>query len=143
MKAKKKNLATAHTLDALHAVIAGRRRGDPATSYTAKLFRRGTNYVAKKLAEEAAETVIDAVARNRVGVVRESADLLYHLTVLWAASGVTPARVWAELRRREGISGLIEKAGRTEDRPKKRSAKKRKKKKAKKRGKARKRKGRG
>ena len=92
-----------------------------------------------------AETVIDAVARNRVGVVRESADLLYHLTVLWAASGVTPARVWAELRRREGISGLIEKAGRAENGAKKRGAKKRKKKKAKakKRGKARKRKGRG
>ena len=108
----KKRKSTAHTLDALHRVIAARRRGDPAKSYTAKLFRRGTKYVAKKLAEEAAETVIDAVAKDRAGVVRESADLLYHLTVLWAASGVAPSRVWAELRRREGVSGLIEKAGR-------------------------------
>ena len=106
MKAKKKNLATAHTLDALHAVIAGRRRGDPATSYTAKLFRRGTNYVAKKLAEEAIEVVIDAMNGEREAVVRESADLLYNLVVLWAEAGVRPQDVFSEMARRERLFGL-------------------------------------
>ena len=102
----------ATTLDRLFETIGTRARADPATSYTAQLLRQGTEQVAKKLGEEALETALAAVAGRRVGVVSESADLLYHLLVLWAASSVTPAEVWAELARREGTSGLTEKAQR-------------------------------
>ena len=102
----------ATTLDRLFETIGTRARADPATSYTAQLLRQGTEQVAKKLGEEALETALAAVAGRRVGVVSESADLLYHLLVLWAASSVTPAEVWAELAHREGTSGLTEKAQR-------------------------------
>src|SRR5262249_33413516 len=87
-------------LDRLHAVISSRRGADPAASYTAKLFARGTAKIAQKLGEEAVETVIEAVAGNRNAVVGESADLLYHLMVLWAAAGVTPGEVWQALEAR-------------------------------------------
>jgi phosphoribosyl-ATP pyrophosphohydrolase len=100
------------TLDRLFETIGARGRADPATSYTAKLLRQGTEGAAQKLGEEALETALAAVAGRRAGVVSESADLLYHLLVLWAATGVTPAEVWAELARREGTSGLAEKAQR-------------------------------
>jgi phosphoribosyl-ATP pyrophosphohydrolase len=100
------------TLDRLFETIGARGQADPASSYTAKLLRQGPEHVAKKLGEEALETALAAAAGRRVGVVSESADLLYHLLVLWAATSVMPSEVWAELARREGTSGLAEKARR-------------------------------
>jgi len=102
----------ARVLDKLAATIEKRRGDDPEKSYTAKLLSKGTKHVAKKLSEESAEAVIDAVSGNKDGLVRESADVLYHLLVLWADAGIAPARVWAELARREGTSGIAEKRAR-------------------------------
>jgi phosphoribosyl-ATP pyrophosphohydrolase len=100
-------------LERLWRVIESRRGADPATSYTAKLFARGTAKIAQKLGEEAVEAVIEGVRGDRVALIGESADVLYHLLVLWAACGVTPADVAAELlARREGVSGIAEKKGR-------------------------------
>lgn len=96
----------------LYDVIASRKDGDAAASYTAKLFGKGTGKIAQKLGEEAVETVIAAVAKDRDGTVGESADLLYHLLVLWADAGIRPEDVLAELERREGTSGIAEKASR-------------------------------
>jgi phosphoribosyl-ATP pyrophosphohydrolase len=102
-----------HVLDRLHAVIAGRTDGDPEASYTARLIAAGGPAIARKLGEEAIETVIARLDGAPGDLVRESADLLYHLLVLWAEAGVAPEDVWAELARREGVSGLAEKASRT------------------------------
>jgi phosphoribosyl-ATP pyrophosphohydrolase len=102
-------------LDALYQVIDERRGGDPDSSHTARLFHRGLDKICQKVGEEAVETVIEGVRANKQGVVSESADLLYHLLVLWAASGVQPAEVWAALDGRKGTSGLAEKAARTKD----------------------------
>lgn len=102
-----------HVLDRLHAVIDSRRGADPVSSYTAKLLDKGPKKVAQKLGEEAVEAVIEAVAGDREGLAGESADLLYHLLVLWSATGVKPEEVWAELARREGMSGIEEKARRS------------------------------
>jgi phosphoribosyl-ATP pyrophosphohydrolase len=99
-------------LERLFAVIESRKGGDPSASYTASLLAGGTTKVAQKLGEEATETVIAATAGTPAEVARESADLLYHLLVLWAASGIKPGAVWAELARREGTSGLAEKSAR-------------------------------
>ena len=96
----------------LFATIADRTRADPATSYTAKLLAGGREAVARKLGEEALETVIAALKDDPRQTVRESADLLYHLMVLWAATGVAPEDVWKELARREGTSGIAEKKSR-------------------------------
>lgn len=104
----------ARILELLYEVILDRRGADPDTSYTARLFSRGQAKIAQKTGEEAVETVIAAVAGDRAGVVAESADLLYHLLVLWADAGVAPEEVWAELSRREGVGGLVEKAQRSE-----------------------------
>ncbi len=101
-----------HVLDRLFAVIEARRGAEASTSYTAKLFAKGRGHIAKKLGEETAETIIAAVSEPRDRIAAESADLLYHLLVLWAAAGVTPESVWAELAKREGTSGLTEKAAR-------------------------------
>ena len=103
------------TLDRLYAVIASRRGGDPATSYTARLLGEGTAGIAKKVGEEAVETVIAALAGDRLA--EESADLLYHLLVLWAARGVVPAAVWQALESRSGTSGIAEKAARGSAKP--------------------------
>ena len=103
---------TTHPLDQLFATIAARKDADPASSYTAKLLAGGTGACAKKLGEEAVETAIAAVAEDKLAVANESADLLYHLAVLWAACGVKPEDVYAVLRAREGRSGLDEKASR-------------------------------
>ena len=110
MTAKTDSLGEA--LQRLWRVIESRRGADPATSYTAKLFARGNKKIAQKLGEEAIEAVIEGVRGDRAALVGESADLLYHLLVLWAATGLTPADVAAELVRREGTSGLAEKKGR-------------------------------
>ncbi len=101
-----------HVLDDLYATIAARRGADPTTSYTAKLFDRGRGKIAQKVGEEAVETVIAAITEGPDKVVSESADLLYHLLVLWADAGVTPERVWDELAQRQGVSGIAEKNAR-------------------------------
>jgi phosphoribosyl-ATP pyrophosphohydrolase len=100
-------------LDRLWQVIQSRRGADPQTSYTARLFSRGRAKIAQKLGEEAVEAVIEGVGNNPAALVGESADLLYHLLVLWAATGISPADVAAELTRREGVSGIAEKRART------------------------------
>jgi phosphoribosyl-ATP pyrophosphohydrolase len=99
-------------LDRLWEVIQSRRGADPQTSYTARLFSRGRAKIAQKLGEEAVETVIEGIGNNPTALVGESADLLYHLLVLWAAAGISPADVAAELTRREGTSGVAEKRAR-------------------------------
>jgi phosphoribosyl-ATP pyrophosphohydrolase len=104
--------STDHSLDRLYEVIAARKGADPKSSYTAKLFAKGAPKIAQKLGEEAVETVIASLAEDRAAVTAESADLLYHLMVMWVERGVTPDDVWAELARREGQSGLAEKASR-------------------------------
>lgn len=99
-------------LDRLYAVVESRRNADPTVSHSARLLSRGVAKCAQKLGEEAVECVIEAVAGNREALIGESADVLYHLLVVWVASGVAPGEVWAELMRREGISGIAEKAAR-------------------------------
>jgi phosphoribosyl-ATP pyrophosphohydrolase len=101
-----------HVLDRLFVVIDSRKGADPNTSYTARLFSRGRQQIAKKLGEEAVETLIEGIRGDRPKLIGESADMLYHLLTLWAASGVKPKAVWSELARREGLSGLAEKAAR-------------------------------
>ena len=103
---------SAKVLDRLHAVILDRRTADPAHSHSARLLSRGPVKVAQKFGEEAVECLIEAAAGNRVALIAESADVLYHLLVMWVATGVEPADVWAELTRREGVSGVAEKAAR-------------------------------
>lgn len=100
------------TLDRLWQIIQSRRGADPQTSYTARLLARGRAKIAQKLGEEAVEAVIEGVRGDAEKLVGESADLLYHLLVLWADTGVVPDDVAAELRRREGTSGFAEKRGR-------------------------------
>ena len=103
------------TLEALAATVAGRKGADPTSSYTAKLLSKGVNKCAQKLGEEAVETVIAAASGNNQEIITESADLLYHLLVLWAATETNPRDVMTELARREGTSGLKEKAARPAD----------------------------
>jgi len=85
------------------------RHDDPSTSRTARLLRSGRSKMAKKLAEEAVEVVIDAMHGARDAVIRESADLIYHLVVLWVATGIRPDDVWKEMDRRERLLGIAEK----------------------------------
>jgi phosphoribosyl-ATP pyrophosphohydrolase len=101
-----------HVLDRLYLVIDSRKGADPDTSYTARLFSRGRQQIAKKVGEEAVEALIEGIRGDRPKLVGESADLLYHLLTLWAAIGVKPQAVWTELARREGLSGIAEKAAR-------------------------------
>lgn len=103
---------TSHAIDALFTVIASRKGADPETSYTAKLFAKGRPKIAQKLGEEAVEAVVAALAQGKAELVGESADLLYHLLVLWAECGIRPEEVWAELARRSGTSGIDEKKSR-------------------------------
>lgn len=110
-------LPAASVLDRLWSVVMSRRTADPAVSHSARLLSRGTAKVAQKFGEEAVECLIEAVAGNRDAIVAESADVLYHLIVLWVASGIEPHEVWDELKRREGISGVAEKAARSRDLP--------------------------
>ncbi|MEA2893716.1 MAG: phosphoribosyl-ATP pyrophosphohydrolase [Bradyrhizobium sp.] len=97
------------SLERLYQAVMAAKDLDPATSRTARLFQRGPAKMAKKLAEEAIEVVIDAVNGKSDAVVRESADLLYNLTVLWASAGVRPEDVWREMERREHLLGIAEK----------------------------------
>lgn len=93
---------SAAVLDKLFATIESRRGADPDSSYTARLFAKGTPRIAQKVGEEAVETVIEAMKGDSARLASESADLLYHLLVLWADRGVSPAAIWAELQAREG-----------------------------------------
>ncbi len=102
----------AEVLDRLYRTVAARKGADPETSYTAKLFARGTPKIAQKVGEEAVETIIEAVRGDKAKIASESADLLYHLLVLWANEGVEPADVYAQLAAREGTSGIAEKKSR-------------------------------
>jgi len=97
------------SLDRLHQAVMAARSADPASSRTARLLRAGRSKMAKKLAEEAVEVVIDAMHGDSGAVVRESADLLYTLVVLCVASSVHPKDVWTEMERRERLLGIAEK----------------------------------
>ena len=101
-----------HPLDRLYAMIVSRRDADPASSYPARLLAAGPHKCAKKLGEEAVEAALAAVDGTKLDLVNESADLLYHLLVVWAARGVPPEEVYDALQGREGTSGLDEKAKR-------------------------------
>jgi phosphoribosyl-ATP pyrophosphohydrolase len=101
------------SLARLYRAVLAAKSADPATSRTARLLRAGRGKMAKKLAEEAVEVVIDAMHGRSGAVIRESADLLYNLVVLWAASGVHPKHVWREMERRERLLGIAEKLPKT------------------------------
>ena len=100
------------TLERIAAIINERKGADPTKSYVAQLFAKGEDAVLKKIGEEATETVLAAKAGDRLALVRETADLWFHSMIVLAAHGLGPADVLAEMHRREGISGLDEKAGR-------------------------------
>jgi phosphoribosyl-ATP pyrophosphohydrolase len=100
------------TLVKLHAMALDKRDADPSSSYTASLYKKGRLKIAQKVGEEALEVALAAVSAPPGAVIAESADLLYHLAVLWAECGIEPKAVIAELEKREGISGLVEKAQR-------------------------------
>jgi phosphoribosyl-ATP pyrophosphohydrolase len=102
----------ARVLDRLWATVLSRKDADPNQSHSARLLSRGTEKVAQKFGEEAVECIIEAVAGKTTALIGESADVLYHLMVLWVDAGLRPEQVWAELTRREGMSGIAEKAAR-------------------------------
>jgi phosphoribosyl-ATP pyrophosphohydrolase len=104
------------SLNRLHQAVMAARTADPDRSRTARLLQAGRAKMAKKLAEEAVEVVIDAMGGHRDAVVRESADLLYNLVVLWVSAGVRPQEVWDEMQRRERLLGLAEKMPKTRPR---------------------------
>src|SRR3954469_8798874 len=99
----------AASIDRLHDAVVAAKHEDPATSRTSRLLHAGRAKMAKKLGEEAFEVVIDALHGNHDAGVRESADLLYNLVVLWVASGIDPKEVWKEMDRRERLFGIAEK----------------------------------
>jgi phosphoribosyl-ATP pyrophosphohydrolase len=101
--------STRHPFENLHRSVLAARKGDPAQSRTAKLFKDGIQKMAKKLAEEAVEVGLDAVRGNRDAIVLESADLLYNLCVLLVEMDIAPKDIWRELRRREKLMGIAEK----------------------------------
>lgn len=109
--------AEAAVLERLFGVIESREDSKPESSYTAQLMAAGPERIAAKLEEEAREVAEAALRETPERIAAESADLLYHLLVLWAARGVKPADVWAELTRRGGVSGLTEKAARDAKKP--------------------------
>ena len=101
-----------HSLDRLYEVIASRKDESPEDSYTANLFASAPENPARKLCEEATEVLIEALNHNKVKLTAESADLLYHLLVVWVVADIDPQDVWQELDRRQGTSGLVEKQSR-------------------------------
>lgn len=103
---------TPDAFDRLHAAVVANRLGDPAASYTARLTAKGRAKIAQKLGEEAVEAVIAAMQDDRAAITAEAADLIYHLSVLLADAGLSFDDIRAELVRREGVSGLAEKASR-------------------------------
>jgi phosphoribosyl-ATP pyrophosphohydrolase len=103
---------SSESFDRLLARVIANRAGDPDTSYVAKLTQRGRAKIAQKLGEEAVETVIAAMADDRQAIIGEATDLIFHLAVLLADAGLGFDDIRAELARREGVSGLVEKASR-------------------------------
>jgi phosphoribosyl-ATP pyrophosphohydrolase len=103
----------ADSITRLHQAVLAAQGGDPARSRTAKLLQAGRAKMAKKLAEEAVEVVIDAMNGQRDAVIRESADLIYNLVVLWVSAGILPQDVWDEMERRERLLGMAEKLPKT------------------------------
>ena len=101
-----------HSLDRLYDVIVSRKDESPKDSYTTQLFANAPEYPARKLCEEATEVLIEALNQNKVKLTAESADLLYHLLVVWAVADIDPQDVWQELDRRQDTSGLVEKQSR-------------------------------
>src|ERR1041385_737288 len=99
----------ADSIDRLYEAVIAARTADPAKSRTARLLRAGRAKMAKKVAEEAIEVIIDAMHGQSEAVIKESADLLYNLVVLWVATGIEPEDVWTEMRRRERLFGIAEK----------------------------------
>jgi phosphoribosyl-ATP pyrophosphohydrolase len=97
------------SVDRLYRAVLAARTADPASSRTARFCGAAPTKMAKKLAEEAVEVVIDAMHGHSDAVVRESADLIYNLVVLWVAAGVQPKDVWREMERRERLLGIAEK----------------------------------
>ncbi len=97
------------SLERLYVAVLAARQAEPSQSRTARLLRAGHGKMTKKLAEEAVEVLIEAVSGDREALIRESADLLYHLVVLWSACGVLPTEVWQEMDRRERLFGIAEK----------------------------------
>ncbi len=106
------NSSEKHPLQTLYDVIESRKGADPASSYTAQLLSKGREKIARKVAEESIEVVLAAVTETPEDLASESADLLYHLLVLWADAGITPDDVWAALEKRQGVSGIEEKKAR-------------------------------
>ena len=109
---------TDHQLDVLAALadeVSQRKRSSPETSYTAKLLSQGVEKCAKKFGEQAVELALASVLRDKAHITAEAADVLYHLLVLLSASDVKLSEVMAELARRQGVSGLVEKASRPKD----------------------------
>ncbi|WP_354503701.1 phosphoribosyl-ATP diphosphatase [Limibacillus sp. MBR-115] len=106
------NCSGDHILDRLHDVVLSRKGADPKSSYTAKLYAKGLKKITQKLGEEAAETIIAGLVEDKKALAGESADLLYHLMVLWAARDLDPQSVWEKLEERTATSGLTEKASR-------------------------------
>ena len=101
-----------HAIDELFSNIVDRKSADPSVSYTAKLLDGGTNVIAQKVGEEAVETIIEAMSGSQDSLIHESADLLYHLMVLWADADIELHSIWDELDRRSDRSGIEEKASR-------------------------------
>ncbi|MBB5193138.1 phosphoribosyl-ATP pyrophosphohydrolase [Silvimonas terrae] len=105
-------MVSAEILERLSATLASRRDADPSTSYVARLFHKGQEAILKKVGEEAVETIMAAKDGDKLHLVREVADLWFHTMVLLANEGLSAEDVLAELARREGISGIEEKAAR-------------------------------
>jgi phosphoribosyl-ATP pyrophosphohydrolase len=103
---------SAAVLDRIWSVVVSRRAADPEVSHSARLLARGTAKIAQKFGEEAVECLIEATRGNRDALIAESADVLYHLIVMWVDGGIRPEDVWNELHRREGLSGIAERASR-------------------------------
>jgi len=101
------------SISRLYDGVRAARGGDPSVSRTARLLRAGPRKIAKKVAEEATEVALEAAAGNRNEVIRESADLIYHLVVLWVEAGVQPKDIWMEMDRREKLFGIAEKLRKT------------------------------
>lgn len=104
---------TKDILQDLYQTVLSRKGADPASSYTASLYAKGTAKIAQKVGEEAVETCIEALQGNKDKLAAESADLLYHLMVLWADQGLTPEDIFKILQAREGTSGIAEKNSRS------------------------------
>lgn len=103
---------SAEILQKLYDVLRARKGGDPASSYVASLYAKGTEKIAEKIIEEAQEAIVEALKGDAEKLKEESADLLFHLMVLWADQGITPGDVLAVLEKRFGIGGHAEKASR-------------------------------